>query len=39
MLFFLTCSTEHHLDSFGKHSATRQLIREDYSYTNIHHCL
>ena len=34
-----TCSIEHHLGFSGKHSAMRQLIRKDYSYTDIHHCL
>ena len=29
-------SSEHHLDFSGKHSA---ILHEDYSYTNIHHCL
>ena len=34
-----TCSIEHHLGFSGKHSAIWQLIHDDYSYTNIHHCL
>jgi len=30
------CSVEHRLGFSGKYSATSQLIREDYSYTNIY---
>ena len=34
-----TCSIKHHLKFFWKHPAMLQLMHEDYSYTNIHHCL
>ena len=31
-----TCSISHHPHFPGKHSATPQLLPENYSYTNIH---
>jgi len=34
-----TCTSEHHLDKFGKHPATLQFMRDDYSCKSIHHCL
>ena len=34
-----TCSVEHYLDFTGQHPATLQLMLEDYSYTNTHHCV
>ena len=34
-----TCSFEHLLKFSGKYSAMRQLLREDYSFIRIHHCL
>ena len=34
-----TCSIKLHLGFSGTHLATIQLLREGYSYTNIHPCL
>ena len=30
---------KHHFNLSGKHPATLLLIRADYSYTSIHHCI
>ena len=34
-----TLLVTHHLVFSGKHPAMLQLLCEDYSYTDIHHCL
>ena len=34
-----TCSIEHHFHFSGMRPAMLQLMHEDYSSTNIHHCL
>ena len=39
MFIEYACSIQHHLDFSVKHSAMRQLIRENDSYTNFHHIL